>query len=70
MKKVKDKLPTALIAAGVVLLALVLVAGGISAIFTPKADSVDALEKAAAHDGVYRPYVSVDFDYAAFSGCT
>lgn len=68
MKKVKDKLPTALIAAGAVLLALVLVAGGISAIFTPKADSVDALEKAAAHDGVYRPYVSVDFDYAAFSG--
>lgn len=68
MKSVKDKLMTALIAAGAVLMALVLVAGGISAIFTPKADGADALKKAAAHDGVFRPYVAVDFDYVAFSG--
>ncbi len=68
MTKVKDKLPTVFIVVGVVLLALVLVAGGMSAIFTPKADGAEALEKAAAHDGVYRPYVAVDFDYVAFSG--
>lgn len=68
MRDTKYKISTAIIVVGAALMALVLVAGGFSAVITPKADGAVDLESAAAHDGVYRPYVEVDFDYVAFSG--
>lgn len=68
MRDTKYKISTAIIVVGAALLVLALVAGGFSAVITPKADGAADLESAAAHDGVFRPYVEVDFDYVAFSG--
>lgn len=68
MNEGKYKVSTAIIVVGAALMALVLIAGGFSAVITPKADGAAELEDAAAHDGVFRPYVEVDFDYVAFSG--
>lgn len=68
MRDTKYKISTAIIVVGAALLVLALIAGGFSAVITPKADSAADLENAAAHDGVFRPYVEVDFDYVAFSG--
>lgn len=68
MNEGKYKVSTAMIVIGAALMVLVLIAGGFSAVITPKADGAAELEDAAAHDGVFRPYVKVDFDYVAFSG--
>lgn len=68
MKEGRYKISTAIIVVGAALLVLALIAGGFSAVITPKADGAVDLENAAAHDGVFRPYVEVDFDYVAFSG--
>lgn len=68
MKEGRYRFFTGMIVVGAALLALVLVAGGFSAVITPKADGAGDLENAAGHDGVFRPYLEVDFDYVAFSG--
>lgn len=77
----RKKIAAAMGVVGVALLVLILMSGGFSGILTPRADSeeetadgviplsvAERLEEAAAHDGVYRPYVAVDFDYVTFSG--